>query len=109
MPLASAYRPATSAPLTVPRKNNQQAPPLHPRQAPINRISTSPSSAGSSIASSAVPSLTNGGRSESSSREFDAASDGVKGIDLIDMMTDRLHLAVNPEPMDRSIAKQAQT
>ena len=93
----------TSAAVSVPRKAGQPLP-LYARQAPVQlRHSTSPTSATPSIASSAVPSLSNGHSSRSSE------SDGHHGVDLIDMMTDRLHLAVNPEPLDRTIAKQAQT
>ena len=97
-------RPVTSSAVTASRKNDQSLP-LYTRQAPVQvRHSTSPASAAGSVAPSTVPSLTNGG---TSSRSHD--SDGHHGVDLIEMMTERLHLAANPEPLDRTIAKQAQT
>ena len=105
MPVAT-YRPVPSHAVSVPRKNEQTYP-LYSRQAPLQlRHSTSPTSITPSIASSAVPSLTNGGHSSTKSRSSDY--DSHPGVDLIEMMTDRLHLAVNPEPLDRTIAKQAQ-
>ncbi|KAI4144989.1 MAG: hypothetical protein LQ340_006473 [Diploschistes diacapsis] len=97
----------TSAPVSVPRKPPQSSIPLYSRQAPVTRVGTSPSSAGSSVNSSAVPSLTNGSRGNASTVDTETSSGGARGVDLIEMMTDRLQL--NPEPMDRSIAKQAQT
>ena len=108
MPTGLLYRTTpTTAPVTVPRKSQHSSIPLYQRQAPVNRISTSPSSAGSSVKSSAVPSLTNGSRGDAATFDSDSSSGGARGVDLIEMMTDRLQL--NPEPMDRNIAKQAQT
>ena len=105
MPVAT-YRPVASPAVSVPRKTEQSYP-LYSRQAPIQlKHSTSPTSVAPSLASSAVPSLTNGGHSSSRSRSSDY--DGNHGVDLIEMMTDHLHLVVNPEPLDRTIAKQAQ-
>lgn len=99
-------RPMTSS-ATASRKTDQSLP-LYARQAPVQvRHSISPGSATGSVAPSTVPSLTNGGTNSVGSRSHD--SDGHHGVDLIEMMTDRLHLAANPEPLDRTIAKQAQT
>ncbi|MCJ1330716.1 hypothetical protein MMC10_007402 [Thelotrema lepadinum] len=109
MPTGYSYRtyPSTTAPVSVPRKSPQSSLPLYARQAPVNRVSTSPSSTGSSVNSSAVPSLTNGSRGDAATLDSESSSGGARGVDLIEMMTNRLHL--NPEPMDRNIAKQAQT
>lgn len=107
MPAAGTYQPQyPSLPITVPTKSPSHAVPQPARQSPYSRVATSPPSAGSSIAASAVPSLTNG---ESIKDERDGSSGGARGVDLIDMMTDRLSIAVNPIPMDKSIVKQAQT
>lgn len=106
MPVAT-YQPLPSPTVSVPRKADQSLP-LYSRQAPVQlKYSISPTSVTPSIASSAVPSLTNGGHTSTRSRSSDY--DGHHGVDLIEMMTDRLHLAINPEPLDRTIAKQAQT
>ena len=96
---------SVASPATAARKSDQPLP-LYARQAPVRHSISSASTAGS-VAPSAVPSLTNGSTSSAGSRSHDY--DGHHGVDLIEMMTDRLHLASNPEPLDRTIAKQAQT
>ncbi len=86
--------------------------PLSPslvKPTPYSRIATSPPSAGSSVNTSAVPSLTSGSYAGSASGDYENGSSGAHGVDLIDMMNNRLSSAVNPLPLDRSLARQAQT
>lgn len=96
-----------SMPLTMPGKS-QLSPPLV-KPTPYSRIATSPPSAGSSVNTSNVPSLTSGSYAGSASGDYENSSSGAHGVDLIDMMTNRMSTAVNPLPMDRSLARQAQT
>ena len=96
-----------SMPLTMPGKS-QLSPPLV-KPSPYSRIATSPPSAGSSVNTSNVPSLTSGSYAGSASGDYENSSSGAHGVDLIDMMTNRMSTAVNPLPMDRSLARQAQT
>ena len=65
--------------------------------------------AGSSANTSAVPSLTSGSYAGSATGGSESSNNGAGGVDLIEMMTDRLSNAVNPLPLDRSLAQQAQT
>ena len=100
------YQPAVpSLPVSVPRKA-QYYPPPPVAPASYSRIATSPPSAGSSVRTSAVPSLTSGSYAGSHSDVYESTA---PAVDLMDMMTDRLSSAVNPLPMDKSIARQAQT
>ncbi len=109
MPAAGImYQPSfPSLPVNVPAKS-----PYRPAAAPQThaRIAGSPTSASSSVNTSAVPSLTSGSyaRSTSSENEVHGAAGAGASVDLIDMMTDRLGSAVNPIPMDRTLARQAQ-
>lgn len=57
----------------------------------------------STPAGSAVPSLT----SDSGSNSSDC--DGPTGIDLVELLNDKLSVSVDREPLDRSLARQAQT
>jgi len=107
MPGVYQYQPTASAPLAMPGKSQHYVPPV--QQGPYSRPAISPPSAGSSVNSSAVPSLTSDSYTGSSSGDHDLSSGGARGVDLIEMMTDRLSSAVNPLPMDRSLARQAQT
>ena len=109
MPATTVYRPAApavafSTPVKSPYYTTAAVKP-----APYNRVPMSPATAGSSVNSSAVPSLTSGSYAGSSSGDRDSSSGGAGSVDLIDMMTDRLGNAVNPLPLDRSLAQQAQT
>ncbi|KAL8728952.1 MAG: hypothetical protein Q9166_005047 [cf. Caloplaca sp. 2 TL-2023] len=93
-------------PLSVPGKSPYN-PPMHP--APCARVAVSPPQAGSSANTSAVPSLTSGSYAGSTAGDSDSANGGVSGIDLVELMNDRLSNAVDPLPLDRSLARQAQT
>ena len=63
--------------------------------------------------SSAVPSYSNSATSSSyagSASEYDSASSsGGTGVDLMDLLSDRLTGSFDPLPLDRSLATQAQT
>ena len=106
MPATIAYRPhVPSLPVEVPRKQPHQ-PALVPSHAPYSRAAASPPSAGTSVATSAVPSLTNG---ETGSRDgYEHASAGAHSVDLTEMLNERVSTVVNPVPLDRNIARQAQ-
>ncbi|KAL8804219.1 MAG: hypothetical protein Q9182_002673 [Xanthomendoza sp. 2 TL-2023] len=93
-------------PLAVPGKSPYN-PPMHP--SPYSRVAVSPPQAGSSVNTSAVPSLTSGSYAGSAAGDSDNPNGGVSGIDLVELMNDRLSNAVDPLPLDRSLAKQAQT
>ncbi|MCJ1310672.1 hypothetical protein MMC25_004338 [Agyrium rufum] len=96
----------SSIPLPIPSTNKSPyytAP--QPLTAYTTRLAKTPPSPGSSVNTSAVPSLTAG----SYAANDKASSHGAANIDLIDMMSDRLSNAVNPLPLDRSLATQAQT
>lgn len=89
--------------LAMPGKSPNYVTPAYP--APYSRVPVSPPQHGSSVNTSAVPSLTSGSYANS-----DASSNGgASGIDLVEMLNDRLSNAVNPLPLDRSLAQQAQT
>ena len=79
-----------------------QAPPYH-------RPSVSPPQPGSSVNTSAVPSLTSGSYAGSTASDYEQGHGGPSGVDLLDMLNDRLATAIDPLPLDRSMAKQAQT
>lgn len=80
---------------------------MHPVS--YSRVALSPPQAGSSANTSAVPSLTSGSYAGSSAGDSDSSNGGVSGIDLVELMNDRLSNAVDPLPLDRSLARQAQT
>ncbi|MCJ1252774.1 hypothetical protein MMC24_000580 [Lignoscripta atroalba] len=109
MPSAQTLRqPSTpSLPLSMPGKS----PYYHPAPPPAtyNRVSMSPPSAGSSVNTSAVPSLTSGSYAGSTSGDYESSNGGTSGVDLVELMNDRLSGAINPMPLDRSLVRQAQT
>lgn len=70
--------------------------------APYATVAISPPKR-STPASSVVPSLT----SDSGSSSGDC--DGSSGIDLVELLNDKLSVSVDREPLDRSLARQAQT
>ena len=98
-----------AVPISMPSKSPYYTPLAPSQPLPYSRISMSPTSAGSSVNTSAVPSLTSGSCAGSSCGEHENSSGGAGSIDLVEMMTNRLSLAIDPLPMDRSLAQQAQT
>ena len=110
MPATAVYRPtAPGVALSTPVKSPYSTATATAKSVQYGRISMPPQTAGSSVNSSAVPSLTSGSYAGSSSGERESSNGGAGSIDLIDMMTDRLNNVVNPIPLDRSLAQQAQT
>ncbi|KAL8646219.1 MAG: hypothetical protein Q9210_006263, partial [Variospora velana] len=92
--------------VAVPGKSPQNLP-MH--RASYSRVAVSPPQAGSSANSSAVPSLTSGSYAGSSGGDYDSSNGPASSVDLVELMNDRLGSAVNPLPLDRSLARQAQT
>ena len=109
MPATQAvYRPTTSdLPTSPPAKLSYYTVPV--QKAAYSRIPVTLPSPGSSVRTSAVPSLTASSYAGSASAEQESSSVGTGSVDLIDMMTDRLSNAIDPLPLDRSLARQAQT
>ncbi|MCJ1371928.1 hypothetical protein MMC20_003148 [Loxospora ochrophaea] len=108
MPLTQTYSP--HAPSSIPLAVSSKSPYRHPvAQSPsYTRVAVSPPKAGSTPNASAVPSLTSGSYAGSSKGDYES-SGGAANVDLVEMMNNRVSNAVNPLPMDRSLAKQAQT
>ena len=74
--------------------------------APYKYVTPSPRHGGSSVNTSAVPSLVSDSGSGASARSSDG---GMSDVDLLDMLDIKLSHSVKPEPLDRGMAKQAQT
>ncbi len=108
MPSTQALQPRSppTYPIGVPGKSSQYTPLA--RSTPYSRPAISPPQPGSSANTSAVPSLTSGSYSGSAPAD-ENSNTGASGVDLIELLNDRLSNAVDPLPLDRSLAKQAQT
>ncbi|MCJ1455623.1 hypothetical protein MMC28_005978 [Mycoblastus sanguinarius] len=89
----------------MPGKTPSKVPLAYP--APYSRIAISTTQRGASANSSAVPSLTSDSGSNSSDNE--GSNGGASGIDLVELLNDKLSTTVDRVPLDRSLAKQAQT
>ena len=100
------HRSPPTYPVGVPGKSSQYTPLA--RAAPLSRPTISPPQPGSSASTSAVPSLTSGSCSGSATGDENSQA-GSSGVDLVELLNDRLSNAVDPTPLDRSLAKQAQT
>ncbi|MCJ1353287.1 MAG: hypothetical protein MMC33_003272 [Icmadophila ericetorum] len=96
-------------PISMPNKSPYYTPPSLAQPLPYSRISVSPTSAGSSVNTSAVPSLTSGSCASNSCGEHENSSGGAGSVDLLEMMTTRLSVAIDPLPMDKSLVQQVQT
>ncbi|KAF2477964.1 uncharacterized protein BDR25DRAFT_5963 [Lindgomyces ingoldianus] len=108
MSTTHSYYPAASLPINMPQKPGYYQP--HPHHG-YGRVSVSPPEAPESVTTSGVPSYEPSATSSSyagSASDYDSSA-STAGVDLIDYMGDRLHGAFNPMPLDRSLAKQAQT
>ena len=108
MPSTQTLQPRSppTYPIGVPRKTPQYTPLA--RAAPYSHPAISPPQPGSSVNTSAVPSLTSGSYSGSTTGDENSNA-GASGVDLVELLNDRLSNAVDPLPLDRSLAKQAQT
>jgi exonuclease VII small subunit len=110
MPATHTYYsnyPQTSYPIQVPQKPGYYYPP----QQNYGRVSASPPEAPDSVTTSGVASYE---PSAASSNYAGSASDyestnGATSVDLLDYMGNRLNGSFDPMPLDRSLAKQAQT
>ena len=91
----------------MPGKSPCYSTPTH--LAPYSRSAISPPQPGSSVNTSAVPSLTSGSYAGSSAGDYDSSHNGATGIDLVETLNDRLSNAIDTLPLDRSLARQAQT
>lgn len=101
--------PSTSYPISVPQKPgyNQYYPPQHS----YGRVAASPPEAPDSITTSGVPSYEPSASSShyaGSASEYESTS-GAASVDLLEYMGNRLNGSFDPMPLDRSLAKQAQT
>jgi hypothetical protein len=101
-----------SQPINMPPKQSYQAYPQYQHHA-YSRIAGSPPEAPESVTTgSGVPSYDPSAASSSyagSASEYDPSTNGASSVDLLDYMNDRMSSAYNPEPLDRSLAQQAQT
>ncbi|KAF2267407.1 hypothetical protein CC78DRAFT_76633 [Lojkania enalia] len=107
MSTAHAYYPSAPMPITMPQKPGYYPTPAHHG---YGRVSVSPPQAESVTTSGGAsyePSATSSSYAGSAS-EYDSSGTNT-GVDLLDYMGDRLHGAFDPVPLDRSLAKQAQT
>jgi hypothetical protein len=99
--------PSTSYPINVPQKPGYYYPP----QQHYGRIPASPPEAPDSTTTSGVPSYEVSASSShyaGSHSDYDSSS-GAASVDLLDYMGNRLNGSFDPLPLDRSLAKQAQT
>lgn len=77
---------------------------------PISRVPGSPTDY--SDASTVAGSRTSGGLTFSSlgaSSDYDASPASYSGVDVVDVLSDRMQNSFDPTPLDRGLAKQAQT
>lgn len=84
---------------------------VNPHHTGYSRVSVSPPEAPESVTTSGVASYDPSATSSSyagSSSEYESSGTG-SSVDLLGYMGDRLHGSFNPLPLDRSLAKQAQT
>jgi len=74
--------------------------------APYKYVVASPPKHGSSATTSAVPSLVSDYGSSGSDR---SSNGGMSDVDLLDLLDIKLSHSVKSEPLDKSLARQAQT
>ncbi|KAF2835594.1 hypothetical protein M501DRAFT_1007793 [Patellaria atrata CBS 101060] len=106
--MSSSYYSFPSAPVNVPTKGGYYTP---PQNAAYSRMSVSPPEAPHSGTTSGVASYEPSAASSSyagSASDYESSQTSA-GVDLLDYMGDRLSGAFDPLPLDRSLAKQAQT
>lgn len=104
------YQPYPSAPVPIqaPHKPGYYYPPA---QHGYGRVSASPPEAPESVTTSGVPSYEPSATSSSyagSASDYDS-SGTTAGVDLLEYMGDRVNGSFDPTPLDRSLARQAQT
>ncbi|OQE94775.1 hypothetical protein PENNAL_c0003G11395 [Penicillium nalgiovense] len=74
---------------------------------PISRVSGSPPDF--SDASTTAGSRSSGGLTFSSAGEYDSSFASYSGVDVVDVLSDRMQDAFDPTPLDKGLARQAQT
>lgn len=102
------HYPSAPLPISMPQKPGYYYP--HPQHA-YGRVSASPPEAPESVTTSGVPSYEPSATSSSyagSASDYDS-SGTTTGVDLLEYMGDRLNGSFDATPLDRSLAKQAQT
>lgn len=105
MPTTQTYN--RSPQYSVPRGMTTKSPSKIPLAYPAPYKTTiSPAHRGSSTHTSAVPSLVSDSGSTSSDR---GSSGGASDVDLLDLLDIKLSHSVKSEPLDRALARQAQT
>lgn len=108
MSATHSYYPAASLPINMPKKPGYYPTTQHHT---YSRVSISPPEAPESVTTSGVPSYEPSATSSSyagSASEYES-SGAASGVDLMEYMGDRLNGALDQMPLDRSLAKQAQT
>jgi hypothetical protein len=102
----SSY-PQTSYPIQVPQKPGYYYPP----QQTYGRVSASPPEAPDSVTTSGVASYEPSAASSNyaGSHSDYESTNGATSVDLLDYMGNRVNGSFDPMPLDRSLAKQAQT
>ena len=111
MPSTHAYYPSypsASLPINMPQKPGYYP---TPNRHTYDRVSASPPEAPESVTTSGVASYEPSATSSSyagSASEYDS-SNSTTSVDLMEYMGNRLQGAFDPLPLDRSLAKQAQT
>ncbi|RMJ28268.1 hypothetical protein PHISP_00831 [Aspergillus sp. HF37] len=95
------YQPA-AAPMNIPSKT-----PAPANLYPISRVPGSPPEV--SDASTTAGSRTSGFSSGSISGDYESSSGSLSGVDVVDVLSDRMQETFDPTPMDRGLATQAQT
>ncbi|KAF2007828.1 hypothetical protein P154DRAFT_10220 [Amniculicola lignicola CBS 123094] len=106
-----AFYPTATLPIAMPQKPGYY--PNYPTAAhnPYSRVSVSPPEAPESVTTSGVASYEPSATSSSyagSASEYESTGT-TTGIDLMEYMGDRMQGAFDSMPLDRSLAKQAQT
>ncbi|KAF2012020.1 hypothetical protein BU24DRAFT_353034 [Aaosphaeria arxii CBS 175.79] len=103
--------PSASLPINMPQKPGYYPNPPYHGYAGYVRVSVSPPEAPESVTTSGVasyePSATSSSYAASAS-DYDSSA-STTGVDLMEYMGNRLNGALDPVPLDRSLAKQAQT
>lgn len=109
MPTTQSYYPSythSTYPIQVPQKPGYYYPPQN-----YGRVSASPPEAPESVTTSGVPSYEPSATSSNyagSASDYESTS-GAASVDLLDYMGNRMNGSFDPLPLDRSLAKQAQT
>ncbi|KAJ4375113.1 hypothetical protein N0V83_002197 [Neocucurbitaria cava] len=101
------HYPQASYPINMPQKPGYYYPPQHS----YGRVSASPPEAPDSVTTSGVPSYEPSATSSNyagSASDYESTS-GAASVDLLEYMGNRLNGSFDPMPLDRSLAKQAQT